>query len=249
MDDWVYIDQNDWVDPASLEVPVTTAPPPLVTLAPPPLPSTTEEDPVKLMALLNLLSFHSSAPLSNDYSLKTTIQSIYQIVSVSDNMSNVFNANETLWKPMFNKLQRLLSKRQVHYEQAAESLSAFISLLELSKNEQYFAKMDAAKVLLETLRNFGKKFTPLQEDVTRQVFNILITSPHLTKILAEKSTCGSVNMVNMIETIIKRCHSNDIIVKTGSQILTLCDGICFIRRDSKRKRQPLDQIPVIDNYA
>ena len=51
MDDWVYIDQNDWVDPASLEVPVTTAPTPLVTLAPPPLPSTTEDDPVRLIAL------------------------------------------------------------------------------------------------------------------------------------------------------------------------------------------------------
>jgi len=273
MDDWLLIDQNDWVvldeneeepcsspsiDTSSLASSCEAAELSSdlssslsenkdydASIAPKP---TLE----RLQQLLNQLWTYQSTPLSHELSLQSSVQEIADIVlSGCAAMSNHFQESKDQWQPMFQKLYRLLQKRQVHYDQAALCLFALTTLLELSTDKEFFYKQeDAAKVLFETLRNFGPLLTSTQEDVVRLVFRMLASSPEQTKMLAENSSRGksAVNIVNMIETVMKRCNQDDV-KKYGSTLLQTCDGVCFLRSNNKRQRTPLTHISVINNYA
>merc|ERR1711865_245011 len=94
-----------------------------------------------------------------------------------------------------------------------------------------------AKVLLETLRHFGKKMSSTKQQLVGEVFQLLSSNQeYMQKMAQQVSSSGgkkSINMVGMIETVTKRCTDEDV-VQHGRALLASCDGWSFFRSSSRR---------------
>lgn len=249
--DWLIVDQNDWGETTTENQPVAndfnsteTVEISAATFLEESFILSSDVDKRLRSLVLNLQAHHGS-PYDTDYCLRTTMQEIHAIVSQSSTLLALFQSSELtdLWLPMFHKLHRLLSKRQVHYEQAVTALYTLTTMLELDTKvrSDFFACKDAGSVLLETLRHFGKKLSVSEELVVGKVFSLLANNVNLTKSMVQASRHGSkksINMVHIIETMMKRC-SNEEVLQPGRDLLEQSGG--YVKVDMPR-RAPLMNI-------
>jgi hypothetical protein len=276
-DQWIVIDQNDWMTPSPEEeqalshTNTTLLSSTIVELSGSMMMDASNvvlgleisSKEQKLRKNIQVLFDNAADPMAHTFSLREVVEEISGSVAQSSELSVVFQSSActALWLPMFRKLHRLLSKRQVHYEQAATALYTLVTMLELSSDPtnavrtEFFNCSDSAKVLLETLRNFGKNLTSAEENIIGQVFALLSNEKHLTKTMLQASGTSNgkknkrtINMVHMIELIMKRC-TNESVLQHGRDLLSQSDE-SFVEisvvKNKKNVRQPLQAVMNVD---
>jgi len=260
-EDWLIIDQNDWSVHADPEEVEEKAPESLTTnerisgIVEISGTTITNESftrsKLRIEELVQSLKENSTSPLSNhnNFSLREVMRELSQVTSTSFRLTETFQELSNDWLPMFKKLHRLLSRRQVHYTEACDCLYALMIMLELSNNDKrihFFQCDDSAHVIFQTSYHFGKKLTTLEQELIDQVFSFLTKEKDLTRIMkqANRKRKKSVYMESIIEALIKRCTKGEV-KEHGRELLQQFEGYVCISRC-----KPLKAVTnIVENYT